>query len=284
MKEIPFVKLAGCGNDFILVDARGRSLQENPSRLARAWCDRKRGIGADGLLLVLPSRTGTARMRIFNSDGSEASLCGNGLRCVVWYLCAEARGGASPGAGRHEQNGHRGPISVETGAGTLRGQVLGRKIVRIFMGPPKDLHLGLRLTHRGRRYQLHAVNTGVPHAVVLGRRIARMDLEALGPFIRRHRLFKPSGANVNLVEVHSPHRISIRTYERGVEGETLACGTGAVASVVIAAALGRVRPPVQVKTTGGEILTVGYQPGRRPWEEFYLEGPVQMVFKGGAAL
>ncbi|MBI3312456.1 MAG: diaminopimelate epimerase [Candidatus Omnitrophica bacterium] len=270
MKEIPFVKLAGCGNDFILVDARSRSLKENPSKLAKAWCDRKRGIGADGLLLVLPSRKGTARMRIFNSDGSEASMCGNGLRCVVWYL--------------NGRNGSHKQIAVETGAGTMKGQVLSPGTVRIFMTPPKELRLGLRLTYRGRRYQLHSVNTGVPHAVVLGRRISRMDLKTLGPFIRRHKLFGSAGTNVNLVEVYSPHRISVRTYERGVEDETLACGTGAVASVVIAAALGRLQSPVQVKTTGGETLTVGYQSGRRPWEGLYLEGPVDLLFQGGIRL
>lgn len=270
MKKIPFVKLAGCGNDFILVDARGRSLKENPSRLAKSWCDRKHGIGADGLLLVLPSRKGTARMRIFNSDGSEATMCGNGLRCVVWYL--------------HGQNGHHREITVETGAGTVRGQVLSRDNVRIFVTPPKDIHLGLKLTTRGRRYQIHAVNTGVPHAVLFGRKIARMDLATLGAFIRHHKLFKPAGANVNLVEIHSAHRISVRTFERGVEGETLACGTGAVASVVIATALGFLQSPVQVKTTGGEMLTVGFQSGRRPWQKLYLEGPVEVLFKGGIAL
>ena len=124
------------------------------------------------------------------------------------------------------------------------------------------------------------MNTGVPHAVLLGRKIARMDLATLGPFVRHHRLFKPAGANVNLVEIHSPHRISMRTHERGVEGETLACGTGAVASVVIGAALGLLRPPVQVKTTGGETLTVGYEPDSHPWKGLYLEGPVQMLFEG----
>lgn len=266
MRQIPFVKLAGCGNDFILVDARQRSFRGNPSQWARAWCDRKRGIGADGLLLVLPSRKGSARLRIFNPDGSEPSMCGNGLRCVAWYL--------------HGQNGKSREIAVETRAGTIQAQVRSRQSVRIFLTPPKDLRLGLRLTHRTRRYQLHAVNTGVPHAVLLARRIRRMDLAGLGPFIRRHRLFRPSGTNVNLVEIHSPHRISVRTYERGVEGETLACGTGAVASVVIAAALGRLQPPVQVKTTGGETLTVGYRPDNRPWEGLYLEGPVQTLFKG----
>ena len=197
-------------------------------------------------------------------------MCGNGLRCVVWYLHGQ----------NGKQGGHR-EITVETGAGTLRGQMVNRDTVRILMRAPKELRLGLALTYRGRRYQLHAVNTGVPHVVLMSRKIQRMDLKTLGPWIRRHRLFQPAGTNVNWVQVHSAHRISVRTYERGVEEETLACGTGAVASVVIAAALGLLRPPVKVQTTGGETLTVGYQTdSSRPWDGLYLEGPVKTLFKG----
>jgi diaminopimelate epimerase len=270
MKQTRFVKLAGCGNDFLLVDARTRSFQGNPSRLARAWCDRKRGIGADGLLLALPSRKADARMRIFNPDGSEPSMCGNGLRCLAWYL--------------HTTNGRDRRFRVETRAGFMKAEIVSKKRVRIYMTPPRRLHLGLKVTQQGRRYLLHAVDTGVPHAVLLSRWIQKMDLDRLGPFIRNHRLFRPEGTNVNLVQIRSPHRIDLRTYERGVEAETLACGTGAVASVVIGAALGRLASPVQVQTRGGEKLQVGFQSLPKPWEGLYLEGPVQFLFEGGIPL
>jgi diaminopimelate epimerase len=244
-RAIPFVKVTGAGNDFILVDGRrGGALGRAPSALAREWCDRKRSIGADGLLLVQPSRRGNARMRIFNPDGSEAEMCGNGLRCVAWYL-------HSKNGGRHRKgSGRPGTFwSVETGAGLMQAQ-----------------------------------DTGVPHAVIPVSRLETADLEALGPFIRWHRIFRPKGTNVDLLQIHSPHRISIRTYERGVEQETLACGTGAAASVVIGAALGRLRPPVRVATAGGEKMTVGFRQSRKPWEGLYLEGSARILFEGGIPL
>ena len=266
MKEIPFVKLAGCGNDFVLVDLRKKKLPASPASLASSWCDRKRGIGADGLLLVLPSRVGTARMRIFNSGGSEAAMCGNGLRCVAWYL--------------HTRNGRAHEMTVETAAGVMRAEVVGPERIRIFMTPPRDLHLGLHLSHRGKQYELQAVNTGVPHAVLVVGHLKRFDLASLGPVIRHHRLFRPQGTNVNLLKIYTSHRISVRTYERGVETETLACGTGAVACVVIGSALGHLEPPVEVSTLGGERLIVGFDSKNKPWGKLFLEGPVQTLFTG----
>ncbi len=267
MTTIPFVKMAGTGNDFILLDRRRKPFPGNLSRFAKTWCDRQRGIGADGLLLTLPSRRADARMRIFNSDGSEAQMCGNGLRCLVWYL--------------HTQNGGKKNLSVDTRAGVIRAQIMSGGRVRLYLSRPKNLRLGLRLSHSGKKYQVHAVNSGVPHAVLLTSHLEKADLACLGPVIRRHKAFKPAGTNVNLMRIESPHRIALRTFERGVEGETLACGTGAVAAVLIGAALGRLTPPVQVKTAGGESLRVGFRQGRRPWEDLYLEGPARILFEGG---
>ena len=194
-----------------------------------------------------------------------------GLRCVAWYL--------------HAKNGGRREWAVETGSGILQAQVTGEERVRIFFAPPKGLRLGLAVTWRGRRCALHAVDTGVPHAVIIAPRLEAVDLEALGPFIRRHRIFRPRGTNVNLLRIHSPHRASIRTYERGVERETLACGTGAVASAVIGAALGHLRPPVQVTTPGGEKMTVGWHFTRYPQEiRPFLEGSARILFEGGIPL
>lgn len=265
MKNTPFFKVVGSGNDFILLDCRRRAGPPDPARFARQWCDRKRGVGADGLLLVLSSPQASARMRIFNPDGSEAAMCGNGLRCVAWYLAAS--------------NGHRA-LTVQTRAGTLSARVVRPEQVRTFFGPPRNLRLGLSLSHRGRKYLVHSVDTGVPHAVLIVSDLQKADLSALGPHIRFHRRFRPGGTNVDLLRVESPRRVSIRTYERGVEQETLACGTGAVAGVVIGAALGRLTPPVQVRTAGGDVLTVNFRPGRHPWQELSLEGPVRVLFEG----
>ncbi len=270
MKGIRFAKVIGSGNDFILVDARRRPLPGSAARLARGWCERRRGIGADGLLVLSSSRKADARMRIYNPDGSEASMCGNGLRCAAWYL--------------HSQDHGRRRLRVETGAGVLEARVVGPERVRVFTGTPRRLRLGLSLRHQGRRLFLHAVHSGVPHAVLFTSRLEAVDPSVTGPVIRHHRLFGSEGTNVDWVKVHSPHELSIRTYERGVEQETLACGTGAVAAVVIGAALGRLTPPVRVRTRGGETLNVGFRRLRRgssPWQELYLEGPARILFEGG---
>ncbi len=266
MKKIPFVKVAGSGNDFILIDARGRRLGQPLSALAKRWCSRKGGIGADGLLVVSASRRADARMRIFNPDGSEAALCGNGLRCVAWTLFA--------------RKPSKRTLVIETAAGLLRAERTARERVRIFLPPPRRLRLGLAVAHNGTRYQLHAVHAGVPHAILFSQKPDRIDLNRLGPVIRHHRLFQPAGTNLDLVRIDAPHRLHIRTYERGVEAETEACGTGAVASVVIGAALGRLKSPVQVIPKSREQLTVGFDLNPRPWKTLHLEGPAQILFEG----
>ena len=270
MKPLPFAKVVGTGNDFILVDARRGASPAISAAKVRSWCDRKRGIGADGLLLVTPSRRGDARMRIFNADGSEASSCGNGLRCVAWYL--------------YNHDHRKKTMTLETGAGVVSARIIGKERVRILMTAPRKLHLGQQLSVRGKKHQIHSVDTGVPHAVMLVPSLEKVDLCCLGPAVRWHKRFKPSGTNVDVLRIDSPHKAAVRTYERGVEGETLACGTGAVASVVIGAALGRLKPPVSVKTASGETLEIGFRQSRNPWEGLYLEGPARILFEGRSAL
>ncbi len=288
MRPIRFSKVVGAGNDFVLVDARKNTTRDGAD-LAKALCDRKNGIGADGLLLIGPSRRSHARMRIFNPDGSEAEMCGNGLRCVAWYLYEKKHTAVRERSSFDKLPSTRPSaslrtngltVAIETDAGILRAQIVGPERVRLFWAAPKQLRLGLKLTIDGNRQELHAVNTGVPHAVLLTRQIDRIDLNRLGSKIRHHRLFKPAGTNVDWIQIQSPHRIRIRTFERGVEGETLACGTGAVASAVIGAALGKLKPPVKVMTASGERLTVGFRQTRRPWEGLYLEGPARITFEG----
>lgn len=277
MNSVAFLKVVGSGNDFILIDARRRPLRGESSRFARIWCNRILGVGADGLLLVLPpqGRSAKARMRIFNPDGSEASMCGNGLRCVAWYLYSKDHGGKD--------------FLIQTKAGVLQAKVVGREQVRIVLSPPSRFRLGLSLTYQGRRLFLHSVNTGVPHAVLfISSKLApikiskldQVDLGSLGPAIRFHRLFRPEGTNVNCVELKGRSSMAIRTYERGVEAETFGCGTGAVASVVIGAALGKLKPPVRVMTRSGETLIVDFKSGPPAWRDLTLQGPARISFQG----
>jgi diaminopimelate epimerase len=225
-------------------------------------------------------------MRIFNPDGSEAEMCGNGLRCVAWYLHTEDHG--------------KRAFAVETGAGIMETTVVGRERIRISMAMPRGLRLGIKLTVKGASHKVDLVDTGVPHAILWVPSLEQVDPASLGPVIRFHKFFQSSGTNVDWVRTDSPHQAAIRTYERGVEAETLACGTGAVAAVVIGIALGRLRSPVQVMTAGGESLGVGFNTGflRLPaprttrqadespeavgsrWEGLYLEGPARILFKG----
>ncbi|MBI1953773.1 MAG: diaminopimelate epimerase [Candidatus Omnitrophica bacterium] len=263
MTPLRFTKMAGAGNDFVLVEAERLRPGENLPRLARRLCDRKRGIGADGLLLVGSSRNGSARMRIFNPDGSEPDMCGNGARCAAWYL--HPRG--------------KKTLSLATGAGPLTAHVTGGG-VRLFLSRPRSLNLNLSLAVGGRRWIFHSVNTGVPHAVSVVKRIQDIDVERVGRSVRFHSHFKPRGTNVDFIQIVSPRRLIIRTYERGVEGETLACGTGAAASVVIGERLGLLKPPVSLTTASGELLRVGYVESGTSGKQWYLEGTAQKIFEG----
>ena len=291
-RKVPFTKMVGAGNDFILVDARKNPLGGSASRLAQRWCDRKQGIGADGLLVITPSSRADARMRIFNPDGSEAAMCGNGLRCAAWFLHSQGNlhGALSPVASAKGSSFASLRTSLttgfclETGAGRMFIQITGRQRTRIFLTPPRKLELHRRLTIGKRRLWFHSVDTGVPHAVLITSRLAQIPLDEWGPVIRNHPLFRPAGTNVNFIRIHSARRISIRTYERGVEAETLACGTGACASVVVATALGHLRPPVQVVTAGGETLRVGFRQGDCFEQGSTLEGSAKILFEGAIPL
>jgi diaminopimelate epimerase len=273
-----FVKMHGTGNDFVLLRAQGD--EQDWSRLAQAMCDRHYGIGADGLILVLPSSQADVRMRMFNPDGSEAEMCGNGLRCVVKYVVDE--GLVRPRDGR---------ISVETAVGVLSAQVFGEKgaveRVRVSMGVPrfapqdipvlaegepplKDLPLDIE----GQRLAVTCVSMGNPHAVhFVERPVAEFPLERIGPKVEHHPLF-PQRVNFEVARVLGPERMEARVWERGA-GITLACGSGACAAVVAAHLQGLVGERVDITLPGG-VLTV-------EWDEVgecYLSGPAELVFVG----
>lgn len=258
--KIPFWKMSGAGNDFVLLEGlpKGRT----GAALARKLCDRRFGVGADGLLIL--SRRGAAiRLDYWNADGS-AAFCGNGSRCAaVW---AAARGWAKGRA-----------FELATNRGPLAARLTGKGRAEVSMPAPRNLRLGRNLAVAGRVVHAHSVDTGVPHAVIFVPDAAKVDVEATGRLIRRHKAFGRAGANVNFVQMREQDLI-VRTYERGVEAETLACGTGVVASAFVARVLGFGRAPVKVVVRGGAQLCVSFDEGPR------LEGPGEIVFTGEVSL
>ena len=255
----------GAGNDFVVVDDRDLTFPSADTQWTSGLCSRRRGVGSEGLILVQESGSADFRMRFFNPDGGEAELCGNGLRCAARFAFA---GGIAPACAR-----------VETLAGILRAEVLDNS-VRIQMPHPRDLQLDQILDLPRGPVRYGYVNTGVPHTVLTVRDLDTCDVTGLGRTVREHPLFSPEGTNVDFITVTGPHALRIRTYERGVESESGACGTGVVAAALVAARPGGVEPPVAVTTAGGDVLTVAFgvengQPG-----PVTLEGPAETVFEG----
>ncbi|MFZ5802209.1 MAG: diaminopimelate epimerase [Candidatus Omnitrophota bacterium] len=265
MKDgIPFYKIAASGNDFIVIDNRKRVITK-PKSFARKVCAFHTGIGADGLLLLENSRFGQFKMRIINSDGSEAEACGNGFRCIALFA--------------REIMDLSKSFRFESLAGMVYAKVDGSR-VRVQLPQPKGLELDRKLDIGGETLGYCFINTGVPHAVIFTKKLKRLDLNCLAPKIRYHRRFAPKGTNVNFVEVQSHHEIHVRTYERGVEAETMACGTGSTASAIVSSLKGFTRPPVRVITHGGEVLIIDFKNHDFEASEVTLEGEVNIVFEG----
>ncbi len=259
--SIPFWKMHGAGNDFILVDDRSRKFPAGNAAFIARLCNRQRGIGSEGLLLLQSSDTADFRMRFFNPDGGEADMCGNGARCLA-RLAYEL--GAAPAKMR-----------IQTAADLVRAEIIPAG-VRLYLPEPKDWRLHLSMPWNGEQIALHFVDTGVPHAVAVVSDLATVNIPLLGAAIRRHALFAPAGTNADFIQVAGSNAISIRTYERGVEAETLACGTGVVAGTLVAVRLGLVQAPVHVATAGGDTLEVGLSPPT-------LAGPAEHSFRGEIA-
>jgi diaminopimelate epimerase len=213
--RIPFRKYHGAGNDFILMDFRYFPVPFDISSFARYVCERRLGIGADGLILLCVSQIADYKMRIFNSDGSEPSMCGNGIACLFDFV--------------QRREGRSSELNIETLHGIIRCRRSEEKI-SVNLGAPRILHWPAELD-QGLAFVVH---TGVPHAVVFDDRLDNTNIAAEGAKIRFHSQFAPIGVNVNFVFIKSDTQIALRTYERGVEGETLACGTGAAAAAYVA--------------------------------------------------
>jgi diaminopimelate epimerase len=264
-----FTKAVGSGNDFIIIDSRSEKIS-NPAQMAQDLCQRHLSIGADGILLLEKAtlkgshygkNQAEYRMRIFNPDGSEAEMCGNGLRCFLFYLVRKGLSEAE----------HF--IAVETKAGLRRGKVKGN-FVTAGLGTPGNPTLSFPLDVDGRQFTAGFVNTGVPHTVIEVEDLVNFPVKELGRKIRFHPQFAPAGANVDFVEIKS-NRIFIRTYERGVEDETLSCGTGTAAAGFLLRQLGKILLPVKVQAASGEILTVSEQD-----REISIAGEVRIVYEG----
>ena len=263
---IAFWKASGSGNDFIIIDNRDLSLNvgELPA-FARSVCRRKVSVGADGLLLVEPSSAADFRWRFFNADGSAAAMCGNAARCVARFAFENGIAGQT--------------LSFETQAGIIRAEVAG-DVAKVRLTDPSSLKQDIRIHLSGGECGLDCIDTGVPHAVCFVASAEACDVTATGREIRRHEVFQPEGANANFALVINRHKMRVRTYERGVEDETLACGTGVVASVLAAAGRRFVDSPVDVIVQSGETLRVYFTRRDGAFSEIYLEGKVKMVYQG----
>jgi diaminopimelate epimerase len=264
-RTVNFFKMQGSGNDFVVIDNTKLRLPEaDMPRWAQRICAPAFGVGADGLFFLedTPELDADYRWRFFNSDGSRAEMCGNASRCAarLAYLL-----GMAPR--RHVLGTDAGPVEAE---------VLGEgERVRVKLPRPAPPELNIRLDTAGEERTVHFALAGVPHAVIPVPDAEAVDLPAAGKAVRFHERFAPAGANVNLLQItqSGPHRL--RTYERGVEGETLACGTGACAALAVASALGLAGDKAEFLTSGGEVLGVELAA-----DGVFLEGPAQIVFTG----
>ena len=263
---IEFYKMSGSGNDFIIIDNRDLSLNVGDlPAFSRRVCERKISVGADGLFLIEPSKTVDFKWQFFNSDGSVAEMCGNGSRCVARYAYLK---GIAPKK-----------MSFETLAGIISAEV-NDDVVKVRLTDPSPVQSIGNLVIDDCQFVLDIVDTGVPHAVTFVENLETCTVFEWGRKIRRHEFFQPRGTNANFATVIDRHKIRVRTYERGVEDETLACGTGDVATVLAAASRGLVESPVDVIVQSGETLRVYFTKKGDRFGDIYLEGKVKIVYSG----
>lgn len=262
--DFAFSKYSGAGNDFILIDNRSGRFPPQPQCISKI-CNRRTGVGADGVILFEDSKSAHARMRIFNCDGTEAEMCGNGLRAFVKYL--------------GELGISRDSFQIETKAHPDGHWCrLEQDKVAIKMGTPKIFHWNLEL-EKGKT--LSFLDTGVPHAVTMVDDIESLDIFSAGSWIRHHPFFAPRGTNATFVTLRSDQRLTIRTFERGVEAETLACGTGAVAAAVCMAKKFGLPSPIEVKVRSGDLLKIRF---KKDFDDLELIGPAIKTFEGRFSL
>jgi len=266
MEAIEFWKMNGSGNDFILIDNReGRVEEKDMSLVSRRICRRRESVGADGVIFVTDSERFDFGWRFFNADGSEAGMCGNGGRCVSRFAFLKEIAG--PG------------MTFETSAGPVSAEVKGRRVT-LLMPKPSGLTMDLDLVLEEGRLSADFIHTGVPHAVVRVESPADFPVLRQGRAIRNHPRFAPTGTNVDFMRCAGTQLLEMRTYERGVEDETLACGTGAVACALTASIRGLTESPTRIRTMGGEELVIHFQRNGEVFEKVQLEGNTSIVYQG----
>ena len=266
MNKIAFTKFSGSGNDFIFIDNRNLEHQADAMiGFVQRVCRRGQSVGADGLMFIEPSEQADFKWRFFNADGSEGEMCGNGGRCAARF--ARELGIATDS------------VSFETIAGVIDATMSDSR-VKLRMTQPFDYRAGIRLDINGRGVVVDHMNTGVPHAVEFMDDVETVEIVADGRAIRTHGEFAPAGANANFARVSGDSSLTLRTYERGVENETLACGTGAVATAVLAATRGLVSAPVDVQVRSGEILKIYFEGVGAEVSDVYMEGETRLVYQG----
>lgn len=258
--------MSGSGNDFIIIDNREASLNKyNINGLVRSVCRRRFSIGADGLILIEHSKKAYFKWHFYNADGSEVEMCGNGARCAARFAYLKGIAGNS--------------ITIETRVGIIKAQVNGAQ-VKIEMCIPEGILLDYNLPIGEKKYIVSHINTGVPHVVMFVENLEDLDVVGLGKTIRFHERYKPHGCNADFVKMSENKELAIRTYERGVEDETLSCGTGAVAAALISCLKGLVQSPVEVHTKGGEALMVHFKDEGSRFTDVFLEGRVRVIYNG----
>ena len=265
METIEFWKMNGSGNDFILIDNReGVVAEGDKSRLVQRVCRRRESAGADGLIFLTNSDRYDFGWQYFNADGGEVDMCGNGTRCIARFAYLKGIAGTK--------------MTFETLTGPVSAEVMGR-VVKVLMPDPSNLQLDIDLPREREWLTVDSINTGVPHVVVQVENLGDHPVVDQGRSIRYDPLFSPEGTNANFVKVHGLDLVESRAYERGVEDETLACGTGAIASALVASARGMVASPVRVKTKGGEELKIHFGKEGDRFKEIWLEGGTSIVYQ-----
>jgi diaminopimelate epimerase len=256
--------MSGTGNDFIIIDNRNRVVQDNGlAEFIKNVCRRKMSVGADGLILVEPSDRADFQWRFYNSDGSKAEMCGNGARCAARFAYINGIAAAN--------------LSFETEAGIINGQVIDDR-AKVRIPDPADLRLDYSIDLKDGPQTVSSINTGVPHVVIMKDSVENVDVFGLGRQIRYHEAYAPAGTNVNFICQQKPGNLAIRTYERGVEDETLACGTGSIAGALVAACKANWASPISLVTRSGESLTIHFSENNRVFSDVYLEGDARLIY------
>jgi diaminopimelate epimerase len=266
MEKVHFFKMSGSGNDFIIIDHRRPTIDDSRLKdFVVKVCRRKMSAGADGLILIENAAETDFKWQFFNSDGSRAEMCGNGARCAARFAYLKQMAGPQ--------------MSFETDAGIITAEILGER-VKVKMTEPKGFKADLPLSLSDGNRIVNFINTGVPHVVVETGDLETVDVFRIGREIRYHEAFAPEGTNVNFIADRPEGGIAVRTYERGVEDETLACGTGSVAGALVAATKYRRKSPIDVMTRSGVRLTIHFELKEDGFADVFLEGDARVIYEG----